>query len=187
MDKTTKIAQVLQQAQRLFHGIRFDVYGVDVPSRSGQLFKREFVSHPGSVVILPLLDENRIVLIQNRRFAVHDILWELPAGTLEPHEHPLETASRELLEESGYAAQKIELLTDFYTSPGISNEIIYAYAAYDLIHKGQALEDSEDIQVTIVSWQNALDMIRKGEISDAKTMLTLLFYHQISMNAHKGR
>lgn len=187
MDKTKKIAQVLQQAQRLFHGIRFDVCGVDIRSRSGQLFKREFVSHPGSVVILPLLDVNHIVMIQNSRFAVNDILWELPAGTLEPHENPLNTASRELLEETGYAAQKIELLTDFFTSPGISNEIIYAYAAYDLIHKNQALEESEDIQVSIVSWPDALAMIQKGEISDAKTILTLLFYHQISMHAHKDR
>lgn len=177
MDKTKKITQVIQQAQRLFHGIRFDVYGLEVASRSGNRFKKEFIAHPGSVVILPFLDESHVVLIRNRRIAVNDVLWELPAGTLEFNEPPEKTASRELLEETGYDANYWKFLMEFYTSPGISNEIIYAYAAYDLTYKGQALEESEDIQVSIKSCTECLDMIRAGVITDAKTILTMLYYH----------
>ena len=117
-------------------------------------------------------------MIRNHRFAVNETLWELPAGTLEPNEPPLQTAYRELREETGYAAGRMELLHEFFTSPGICNEIMHAYAAYDLTPVGQALEETEDIQVSTVKWQEALEWAKTGVICDAKTLVALFYVLQ---------
>lgn len=161
----------LENYQRVFKGKRFDVYTLDLNKR-----KRELIIHPGAVVIVPILDKDHLIMIRNQRFAVGKELWELPAGTLEPNESPLETAGRELIEETGYKAGKITELTHFYTTPGICNELMYAYLATDLTPGKQALEDTEQITVEIVSWQKALQMARDGIIIDGKTLAALLFY-----------
>lgn len=180
MDKTESIAEVLGKSQCLFHGIRFDVRGMEIVSKNGHPFQKQFVAHPGAVVVLPFLDKDRILMIRNYRFAVNETLWELPAGTLEPGEPPLKTAYRELIEETGYEAKRIEPLHAFYTTPGICNEIMYAYAAYDLTYVGQALEETEDIEVAIVEWEKVLNWVKTGIICDAKTIATL-FYASIQL------
>jgi len=161
---------------KVYKGARFDVYSLQIPGSQGRLVKRDLVVHPGAVVILPLLDPEHIVMIRNERFAVGKTLWELPAGTLEKNESPIMTAKRELIEETGYQAGKIEALTQFYTSPGFCTEMMHAYVARDLIPIGQALEESEKITVEIVSWEQALNMAGDGTIIDGKTLTTLLFF-----------
>ena len=99
---------------------------------TGRRHKREVVAHPGAVVVLGLLPEDRVVLIRNRRYAVNDTLLELPAGTLEKGEDPMNCAGRELLEETGYLAHRLKSIGWFYTSPGILSEKMYAFVAYDL-------------------------------------------------------
>lgn len=178
MDKTDSLAEVVRQSQRVFQGVRFDVHAVELPGKEGRTVRREFIAHPGAVVILPLLDERRIVMIRNDRFAVGQQLWELPAGTLEPGEPPQVTAGRELIEETGYRAENIQPLTQFFTSPGICNERMYAYVASDLEFVGQNLDESEKIVVEIMEWDRIMPMIKDGKICDAKTLTTLLFYHQ---------
>lgn len=164
-------------SETLFRGVRFDVQRREVPVRGGDTAVREVVVHPGAVVVLPLLDDGRIVMIRNHRFAVEETLWELCAGTLEDGESPLETAGRELVEETGYRAERIEPMTTFYTSPGICTERMHAYIATGLTQVGQDLEDTEKIEVEAVTRDRALDMIEQGEIRDGKTIATLLFYH----------
>jgi ADP-ribose pyrophosphatase len=137
---------------------------------------REVAVHPGAVVVLGILDDGRIVLIRNYRWAVGQYLLELPAGTLEKGEDPINCAGRELLEETGYLAARLKPLLTFFTSPGILSEKMYAFTAYDLQHSGSALEEGEDIQVHPVALEEALDMIRHGQIQDAKTIAALLFY-----------
>lgn len=166
-----------QNAQRVFNGIRFDVYSLLLSNKSGKNISKEVVVHPGAVIILPILNANEIVFIRNERFAVGKDLWELPAGTLEPSELPINTAARELIEETGFQAAKLEPLNTFYTSPGICNEIMYAFAAYDLKHVGQKLDESEKITVEILKWEKALQMIHSGEICDGKTIATLLYFY----------
>ncbi|QLH35152.1 MAG: NUDIX hydrolase [Parachlamydiaceae bacterium] len=146
--------------------------------------KRDAVIHPGAVVILPMLDEHTLILIRNERFAIGKTLWELPAGTLETNEHPQETAARELVEETGYEAGKIEFLTDFYTTPGFCNEKMFAYTAKDLKLVGQKLEETENIIVEQRTWNEVLKMIFNGEIHDAKTLTTLLFYYYRNIQAN---
>lgn len=163
------LPQSCPQAIPLYEGKKIDLY------KAGE---REFVVHPGAVVILPLLSESEVILIKNERFVVDQILWELPAGTLEPEETPLFTAHREIIEEIGYEAKSITPLFDFFTTPGFCNERIYAFVATDLHFVGQNLNPDEKISPQILSWDKIFKMIKEGAIHDAKTIATLLFYHQ---------
>lgn len=171
-----KLPSSLKNSTLVFHGARFDVRHID---------HRDAVIHPGAVVILPLIDEKNIIMIRNERFAVGETLWELPAGTLEPQEHPQMTATRELIEETGYEAGQIEFLTEFYTTPGFCNERMFAYVAKDLKLVGQDLDDNEKITVENLGWNEVLSMIRKGKIHDGKTLTTLLFYLHLTRDRLK--
>lgn len=167
----------LENSKTVFHGIRFDVRALDVEIASGKKFKKEYVTHPGAVVILPLFDNGDVALIHNQRFAVGQRLLELPAGTKEKGEETAKTAARELEEETGYNAKKITLLTSFFTSPGITNENMDAYLATGLTKTEQNLDESEEIEVEIHNLQETLDMIKTGEIKDGKSIAAILFYH----------
>ena len=166
-----------ESSQRILQTPRFDVYRVQVPSRSGRILERDACVPPDAVVILPLLDDQSVVLIRNERFAVGRTLWEIPAGTLEPGESPDDCAGRELIEETGYQAARIEQLTVFYPSPGICTEQMHVYLARDLTHVGQQLEENEKITVEVTPLQKSIEMVREGTIADGKTMVTLLYYH----------
>lgn len=178
----TNFPKTLKDSTLAFEGVRFDVRSVKLPGKNGPV-QRDAVIHPGAVIILPILDENTIVMIQNERFAIGETIWELPAGTLEIGEPPAATAAREVIEETGYEAERIEHLTTFFTSPGICNEIMHAYAAHNLKLVGQNLDDSEKITVTPVTWKEAFHMMATGIIKDCKTITTLLFYHQFKNTA----
>ncbi len=180
---TINFAKIPKDSQRVYHGVRFDVYGMELPTKSGRKIRRELIVHPGAVVILPILDDDRIVMIRNERFAIGQTLWELPAGTLEPNEPPKVTAGRELIEETGYQANVIEPLFSFYTTPGFCNELMYAFVAKDLKHIGQKLEESEKITVEALSWKEVLTLIQDGILCDGKTIATLLYYK--TFNADK--
>jgi ADP-ribose pyrophosphatase len=156
--------------------VKFDVERRRVSTRDGGAVEREVVVHPGAVVVLPLLDDGRIVMIRNHRFTVGETLWELCAGTLEPDEEPAVTAARELIEETGYEAARIRPLTTFYTSPGICTERMYAFVATGLTPVGQRLEATEEISVEPLSRDAIMERIRSGEIRDGKTITTLLFH-----------
>ncbi len=166
----------LEGAPLIYSGFRFDVCTAQVPLESGGTAERQVVVHPGAVAILPLIEKDKLVLIRNRRHAVGERLWEVPAGTLEPGEEPIETARREVIEETGYKANTMEPLVDFYTTPGFCTEKMHVFVGRDLEHVGQNLDDTEEIEVHIFAWDKVKEMLRKGAISDGKTMLTLLYY-----------
>lgn len=140
----------------------------------GRNIQREVVRHPGAVVIVPRLGTERVLLVKNHRIAVDDTLWELPAGTCEADEEPMATAGRELEEETGYRAGRIETIGKFFTSPGFCDELIHVYVADDLEFVGQRLESHEKIEAHDLSWAKALSMIDDGTIYDCKTIAALL-------------
>ena len=139
------------------------------------------------MAIVPLVDEEHVCLIRNFRVAVGKTMWEIPAGTLDHDEPPLATAGRELIEETGYRAAEIELLTELAMSPGILNERMYVYLARGLTPGPTAVEPGEEIATSVLAWADALAMIERGEIHDAKTVAGLLFYDRFRDSALAGR
>ncbi len=134
---------------------------------------RDIVVHPGAVVVLPLLDDDRVVMIRNYRYTVEQELWELPAGTREDGETPIETARRELEEETGYRAASIKPLCEFYTSPGVSTERMFAFVATELTPVPQRLEAGERIRVEVVPMTRVRSMLRNGDLVDGKSIAVL--------------
>ena len=154
---------------------KFRVVRENIETPSGKTKAREIVRHPGACVIVPLLDDGRVCLIRNWRVAVNQTLIELPAGTLEPPEPPEKTAERELIEETGYRAKKIEFLHAFFLSPGILDEKMYLYLATGLTEGETAREEGEEIENWLVPFDEAIAMIFRREIQDAKTIVGLLW------------
>ncbi|NOZ40123.1 MAG: NUDIX hydrolase [Planctomycetes bacterium] len=140
---------------------------------------RHTVEHRGAVAIIPLLDDDRVCLIRNRRIAIGKTLVELPAGTLEPDEPPRHTAERELQEETGYRAARWHELNGFFMSPGILNERMHLFVARDLTPGPPAREADEAIDNLVVSWDEAIAMVLRGEIEDAKSLAGLLLWDKL--------
>lgn len=154
----------------------FKVARLSFEAADGGEIIRNVIEHPGAAVILPLLDDGRVVLIRNVRHTVGKVLWELPAGTLEEGEAPDACAAREVEEETGYRAGSLAPLTEFFASPGILNERMYGFLATDLVQTSQSLDDDEEIEVfPIPQWQ-VRDMLKDGHIEDAKTITLLLYW-----------
>ena len=124
----------------------------------------------------PVVGIGRVCLLRNYRVAVDETLIELPAGTLEPGEDPVETARRELAEETGYRAAELELLAEFFTSPGLLDEKMLVYTATSLTPGPMALEPGEDIEPLLCTCDEALAMARDGRIRDGKTIAALLLW-----------
>ncbi|ADX84078.1 NUDIX hydrolase [Sulfolobus islandicus HVE10/4] len=130
----------------------------------------EFVKHRGSVVIIPKIN-NEIILIRQFRPVIDKWIYELPAGTIEEGEDPLNTANRELIEEIGYEAGKMKEIISFYASPGITTEYMRLYLAEDLRYVGAKPEPYEIIEPIRLSIEEAIKMIRERKIEDAKTII----------------
>jgi ADP-ribose pyrophosphatase len=169
----------LVEKQVIYDGkkVRLEVHHLE-DHDTGKRTKREICAHPGAVVVLPFLPDGRVLLIRNRRYAVGQTLVELPAGTLDKDEDPINCAGRELLEETGYLAGRLKSLGSFFTSPGILSEKMYAYAAYDLQPSRAAPEEGEEIELMPAAFDDAVRMIREGLIADGKTIATLLMYER---------
>jgi len=140
----------------------------------GSSRSREVVLHPGSVVVVPFVDDVTICLVNVVRTAVGRTLLELPAGTLDREESLADAAQRELLEETGYRAGRIEEAGSFWMSPGILRERMHLFVARDLAPGPQALEEGEQITTRLVAWADAVAMCRDGIIDDAKTVAGIL-------------
>lgn len=146
----------------------------------GRRVTKEVCRHPGAVCVLPFLDDQTILMVRNRRWAIGGRwLLELPAGTLERGEDPMNCAGRELQEETGFLAGRLQRIADFYTAPGILGEQMHAFAAFNLQRTATAHEPGEEIEVLAVPWVEALGMIERRELTDAKSMLTLMLYERL--------
>jgi ADP-ribose pyrophosphatase len=168
----TPVFEVLD-SKKVFSGRVFDVT-VDTVREGDKTYVREVVHHPGSAVILPAFDDGTIALVRQYRHPAGRYLLELPAGTLNDKERPEEGAARELEEELGLVAGRMEKLSEFFVSPGFCEEKMWLYLATDLTETQQRLEDDEMIEVVRLPLDRVLQMITEGEIEDAKTIIGLM-------------
>lgn len=160
----------------IYKGRVAQVHRVGVRTPGGEVLQRDWIHYGGAAVILPLLSDGRIILIRNVRFAVNETLWELPAGMLDGDEAPQVGARRELEEETGYTAGRLEKLGAFYSAPGSSDEMLHAFVARDLVGGPQKLEKYEEITVEALPDDTVRQMVLDGTIHDAKTISTLALY-----------
>ncbi len=162
--------EIVHQGRKIRVAIETGVSAAGVP------FRRDVILHPGAVAILPLIDEDHICLLRNERPAVGETLWEIPAGTLEPNE-PIEVAAaRELAEETGYTAKRLEKICVFYPSPGLLSEKTHLFVARDLTPGAMNLEPDEQMEPRIVPLAQAMEWALNGTILDAKTIIALLLW-----------
>lgn len=166
----------MSEPQEILRSRKFRVTRQTVDVGGGELHEYDIIRHDGAAVILPLLEDGRIVFERNYRLALEKTLLELPAGTIDPPEPPETCAERELAEETGYRAGKLELLTSFASTPGICDEMMYAFVARDLTLGATNLEPGENIELTTLTLDEALSGIESGAIIDAKTIVTILYY-----------
>ncbi len=152
----------------------------------GATARREYVEHPGAVMIVALLDEKTVLLERQFRYAPQQHFFELPAGRIEVGETPLKTAQRELVEECGYQAAEWQRLTSLYSCIGYSNELIEIYLACGLTHVGSALDDGEFLEVVAVSLDEALEWVRSGRITDIKTVVGLAWISMFERPTAQG-
>lgn len=157
----------------VLRGTRFNVHEMELRGSDGKTYHREVIRHPGAVVLLPLIDKDTVVLIENSRPSVGETLLELPAGTREPGESAETTAARELIEETGYTAGALEQLHEFYSAPGICDERMHLYVARDLTQGEHHREATEQIENRIANREEIGRLIADGKIRDAKTFVGL--------------
>lgn len=159
--------------QVLLRCSRFSIHALEVSDRQGQVRTKEVIRHPGAVVLLPVLDDGRVVMIENHRHSVGQTLLELPAGTIESGEPPELTAGRELIEETGFHAGQLEKIHEFYSCPGICDELMHLYLATELTAGQPDREATEQIENRIVARDEISGLIAGGAIRDAKTLIGL--------------
>ena len=142
---------------------------------SGKEVDREVVRHRGSVGILPVTEDGRLVLVRQYRYAVQEDLLEIPAGHIDPGESPDEAARRELIEETGYTASTWRKLAEFFPAPGFTDERMHLFLATGLRAGEPSPEDDESIECVSIPLEEALDLLRTGAVADAKTLVALLW------------
>ena len=167
--------------KRIYSGriITLDLCEVELPD--GQHQMREIIQHPGAVALIALDDENRLLLVRQFRSASAEIMTEIPAGVLDGDEQPVNAAIRELQEETGYKPGKIESLGGFYTAPGYTTEYIHLFVATQLVESRLPADVDEFIELDHIALSDALNMVERGEIKDAKTIIALLMYARLQL------
>jgi ADP-ribose pyrophosphatase len=167
-------------SRRVYDGraVRVDIDTIRAPN--GSMLDLEMIRHPGAAAVVPLLsdphaDDPAVLLIRQYRYAAEGELWEIPAGTLDPGESPLECASRELYEETGATAQSFEHLTSIFTTPGFTDEVIHLFLATGITAGEPRRGSDEFMEVEARPISSVLEMIRNGGMRDAKSMVALLY------------
>jgi len=181
MSETGKIG-----GTRVYHGRIISVDLDEVRFPDGSTGTLEMIRHPGASAVVPVLgepgDDPEILLIRQYRYAADQFLYEIPAGRLDPGESPADCARRELQEETGYSAERVEHVFTMYTTPGFTDEKIHLFVATGLV-AGQAHREADEfMELVPTRLSRALSMVEQGEIQDAKTALALLYAAGFRLN-----
>ena len=179
----TKRAQIVK-SEVLYQGKVFSLQRDTVIEPGGVQADRDIIVHPGSVVVMPVFNDGRILLIRQYRHSVGEFLWELVAGRKEPKETPAAAARRELIEETGYRAKRLRKMMRVVPTPGFANEWMWIFAAEGLTAGAAQPEDDEQIMPRIFTLKEAMKLIERGTLRDAKSICGILYYNQF---IQKGR
>ena len=161
-------------SRRIYAGRILSLRVDSVRLANGQETKREIVEHGEAVAIVPVHADGEVMLVRQFRKPVEQALLEIPAGGIEPGEEPAEAARRELQEETGLMAGRLQHLTTFYTTPGFSTEVMHLFLATELTNSRLPADDDEDIEIVRMPIDRALGLAVNGPASDAKTLVGLL-------------
>jgi ADP-ribose pyrophosphatase len=166
--------ETIIHTRRVFDGrvVKLDVHDVRLPD--GKVSQRELIEHAGAAAIVALDSEQRVLLVRQFRTGAGRVLYEIPAGILNPGEPPGDCAARELQEEAGYKPGSVQALGSFFPSPGYTSEVIHIFLGTDLVRSNLAQDEDEFIEVEAVPLKQALKMVEQGEIIDSKTIIGLL-------------
>ena len=169
----------------LHKGRVFRLVRENVTLENGITIDMDIIRHPGASAIVPLTENKTLLMIRQYRHATGGFIWEIPAGTLDPNETPLQCAERELIEETGFSAKAWQELGEITPLPGYSDERIHIFLATDLTPASQDLDPDEILHVHEVSFADAVRMVHRGEIQDGKT-ISGLFMASLWVNEKMG-
>lgn len=161
-------------SERIYEGRLINLRVDQIRTAAGVESVREIVEHPGAIALVALDDAGRVLLVKQYRHAVRAVTLEIPAGILEPGEEPAAAAQRELREETGYRAERLDHLGGIHTAPGFSTEYIHFFLATRLVPDRLAMDDDEVIDLLRLPLADTIDLIRVGQIDDGKTVSGLL-------------
>jgi ADP-ribose pyrophosphatase len=159
--------------ERVYQGKAFNVARVTMRNDEGKEVVREVIEHPGAACIIPMIDNDTVLLVEQWRIGAKRPLWEIPAGTLDEGEDPLACAARDLEEETGHKAARIEHLFTLFPSPGILDEKMHIFVATGLTSGTQKLDDDEDIRVKPFTFRDLRVQLKANNIKDGKTIAAL--------------
>lgn len=168
------LPETIVREKTVFQGKLLDLSLRQVALKDGTVVGREVVINRGAVAVVAVTDQGQVRLVRQWRAAAQKFVTELPAGGLEPNEDPDQAAQRELLEETGDQATRWQKLPGYFASPGILTEYLHLFLATGLTPGPNQPEFDENLEIITVSYGEVLDMIRRGEIEDAKTIAGLL-------------
>ena len=169
-------------SEKIFSGKLINLHLDQVELPNGKISTREWVDHPGAVCIVPILSNGEICLIRQFRYGPGKEFFEIPAGKLDKNENPLDCAYRELKEETGLVSRKVTFLANIYPAIGFSNEKMWLYLAQDLVQTARNLDEDEFLELVPTTLNNALDLLWSGKLTDAKTIIGILWAQRILNN-----
>jgi ADP-ribose pyrophosphatase len=173
--KPDSLAETELSSETVFRGGLLHVRRDRVRLPNGAETGREYIVHPGAVLVVPLLDDGRLVFERQYRYPLRKAFIELPAGKIDPGEDILVTGQRELLEETGYSATEWHYLAALHPCIGYSDEIIHIYLASGLQAGDHKRDHDESLEVFTLTLDEAMQALRRGEITDGKTMIALFW------------
>ena len=177
MNKNLKETKIYSKA--VFKGSFLKVYKDKVLLPNNKTSTREWIKHPGAVCIIPILSENKILLIRQYRYPVKQEMIELPAGKIDNKEKSINCAKRELEEETGYYSDNLKLLTKIHPAIGFANEVMDMYVAKNLLKTKRNLDEDEFLELMPTKISDAIDMVWNGKITDVKTIIGILWAERI--------
>ncbi|MDQ0339151.1 ADP-ribose pyrophosphatase [Caldalkalibacillus uzonensis] len=171
----------------IFQGRMISLQVDEVELPNGQTSTREVVKHPGAVAVMPFTTDGRMVVVRQFRKPLEKEIYEIPAGKLEKGEDPASCALRELEEETGFAAESLQLVTSFYTSPGFADELLYIFEATGLTQGKVHPDEDEFVEAQLISLEEGLELMAAEQIHDAKTVFALMYWQNKRLKAQLGK